>query len=96
MGATNQVTLKCDAPGCKAFVCLEGTTRADLGRKFPSNWWRSDNFTPVLACPEHAEEARAVEQACHDWNVRECEARNKWMKKNPSPKVPRWLERGLQ
>jgi hypothetical protein len=92
MGAITRTHLTCDHPNCDAVASID-VHRMDLHRAIPAGWWAStETISQVVACEVHAVEAREMEQAVHEWRKKECAARNAWAKKNPPPKVPRWLK----
>ncbi len=87
MASRNITIVSCDAPRCKA---SREFPRYDESAPRAAGWWVGTRRKH--ACPEHADEARKAEDEDCGWRKRECDARNEWVKKNPPPKHPKWLD----
>lgn len=92
MSAEVVTTIRCDHPGCDQSFAVGGPRGLEQP-PMPRGWWRGGRFLrAVHACPDHAAEARRVERALYAHGKRECAARNAWLRANPAPSVPTWLE----
>lgn len=96
MSAITMTRFTCDCPGCEATVEAPGT-RYDYEtyrEKLPEGWAMGEGrfAGKRIACPEHAPVLVQAERAMYEWECRETEARNTWMRVNPVPDAPAWID----
>lgn len=97
MSAATLTRFTCDCTGCPATVEAPGNKYDfEIGRApMPPGWHVGEgrfSGRRVVACPEHATELRDAERAMYVWECREVEARNAWVRANPLPLPPAWID----
>lgn len=93
MSVRSVVVMKCSEPTCDASVTVLDTVRAVV--RCPEGWETSGRH--LVACPDHASELRAAENAAYEWAKRRMQsmnrARRQVIQRHPRPAgTPAWLD----